>query len=504
MRQFFKNIVLVLLLLYVVCLRGNAPNAINGKEFYNLGFQDSIEWADYYFNIHRYEKAIPIYEKNLDESDVQQKVHTLKKLSLSEAAIHKPEESVAYIYDYFRIEFHPNFLSHEGFDEIRETKEFTKLSGAVLPKISAWSILYFFVSIIGFYVMFVLLFNKSIDLQARVLISLFVFIHSLFILNICVNNTNYVFEFPHTYLMSTWSSFLYGPLLFLYFRRVSKSSELKFSDLWHFLPTLGLVIYMAFYVYAFSGPEKIDQMLDRLQQGLNPGDSTKLTLMVVIKAISLAIYAYFVHLIITKNKKGLEKKTRIWQKNMYGIHVSYVVIYLVYGLYIIAGKNSGFLFHAPIVLMSTMVLYIGYAANVQPNVFSGQYAYTNPLFPKYVKSGLTESLSLELKESLHEIFHKDKLYRRNDISLDLVAEKLGTTRHNASQLINEHFNMSFHEFVNHHRINDAKELLKKEKERNIIDIAYEVGYNNKVSFNKAFKKDTNLTPSQYLINTKTR
>ena len=103
MRQFFKNIVLVLLLLYVVCLRGNAPNAINGKEFYNLGFQDSIEWADYYFNIHRYEKAIPIYEKNLEDSDIQQKVHTLKKLSLSEAALHNPKESITYVYDYFKI-----------------------------------------------------------------------------------------------------------------------------------------------------------------------------------------------------------------------------------------------------------------------------------------------------------------------------------------------------------------------------------------------------------------
>ncbi|NDV44199.1 helix-turn-helix domain-containing protein [Flagellimonas sediminis] len=504
MGQFSKNIVFSLLLCYVICLYGNAPNSINGKEFYNLSFQDSIEWADYYFNIHQYEKAIPIYEKSLDESNTQEKVHSLKKLALSEAALHKSKESVSHIYDYFKIDFQPNFLQHEDFDEIRESEEFTKLSGSVLPKISTWSVLYFFVSIIGFYVMFLLLLNKNIDLQARILISIFVFIHSLFILNICVNNTNYVFEFPHTYLMSTWSSFLYGPLLYFYFRRVAKSSGFKWTDVWHFLPTVGLLIYMVFYVYAFTGPEKIDQMLTRLQQGLNPGDSTKLTLLVIIKAISLAVYAYFVHLIITRNKDGLAKKTRIWQKNMYGIHVSYVVIYLVYGLSIMAGKNSGFLFHAPIVLMSTMVLYIGYAANVQPNVFSGQYDYTNRLFPKYIKSGLTESLSQELKESLYSIFHDEKLYRRNDISLDLVAEKLGTTRHNASQLINEHFQMSFHEFVNSHRINDAKKLLERENERNIIDIAYEVGYNNKVSFNKAFKKDTNLTPSQYLGTIKTR
>jgi YesN/AraC family two-component response regulator len=81
----------------------------------------------------------------------------------------------------------------------------------------------------------------------------------------------------------------------------------------------------------------------------------------------------------------------------------------------------------------------------------------------------------------------------------MVAEKLDTTRHNTSQLINEHFNMSFREFVNSHRIQEAKELLEEKTELNIIDVAYEVGYNNKVSFNKAFKKDTQLTPSEYLL-----
>ena len=131
-------------------------------------------------------------------------------------------------------------------------------------------------------------------------------------------------------------------------------------------------------------------------------------------------------------------------------------------------------------------------------MFNGLYNYTYQLFPKYVKSGLTDSLSLELKEVLHDLFHNQKLYLRNDISLDMVAEQLDTTRHNASQLINEHFQMNFHEFVNTFRIREAKELLKKQNELNIIDIAYEVGFNNKVSFNKAFKKDTDLTPSQYL------
>lgn len=497
MRQVSRLIVLITLLLHMACLWGKAPESVVPEDF-PVSFQDSLDWADYYFNIHRYKKAIPIYEKNMGTMDKDQRIHIFKKLALSEAAIENPDKAVSYIYDYFKINFQPNFLMHEGFDDIRATDKFKKISGTVLPQINTWSIIYSFVAIIGFYVMFVLLINKKIDKLAKILIAFFVFIHSLFILNICLNNTNYVFQFPHTYLMSTWTAFLYGPLLYLYFRRVSKSKDFAPHDLWHFLPTLVLAVYLMIEVYSLSGLQKVSLMLNRLEGGLNPGDSAKLIPLVTLKAVSLAVYAYFVHLTISKNNDGLTKRTRIWQKNVYRIHISYVIAYIIFGVFIIMGRNSGFLYHAPIVMMSLMVLYVGYVANVQPDVFSGLYAYTNPLFPKYVKSGLTDSLSLELKEVLLDLFHNQRLYLRNDISLDMVAEKLDTTRHNASQLINEHFEMNFHEFVNSFRINKAKELLKEQNELNIIDIVYEVGFNNKVSFNKAFKKNTRLTPSQYL------
>ena len=310
MRQSTKYIVLILLWLNAMFAYGIVVKSYTGIPTPTAEtFKDSLDWADYYFNIHRFEDAVPLYKKNLEDSDKEQKIHVLKKLALSEAAMDHPEESISYIYDYFKIDFHPTFLLHEDFDGIRKEQGFVKLSGTVLPKFTVWSIFYFFVSLIGFYITFVLLINKRIDKQARILIGSFVFIHSLFILNICVNQTNYVFEFPHTYLMSTWSSFLYGPLLFLYFKRVSKSTDLNKKDLWHFLPTLILTIYLIVTVYGFSGSQKVIQMLQRLEEGLNPGDSTKLLLLVVLKAISLGVYAFFVHLILTRNKNGLSKKT---------------------------------------------------------------------------------------------------------------------------------------------------------------------------------------------------
>ena len=88
----------------------------------------------------------------------------------------------------------------------------------------------------------------------------------------------------------------------------------------------------------------------------------------------------------------------------------------------------------------------------------------------------------------------------NTISLDILSEKLGTTRHNISQVINEHFDLNFFNLINKYRIQEAQQIFKKDAHSNlhIIDVAYDVGFNNKVTFNKAFKEETNLTPTQYI------
>ena len=44
---------------------------------------------------------------------------------------------------------------------------------------------------------------------------------------------------------------------------------------------------------------------------------------------------------------------------------------------------------------------------------------------------------------------------------------------------------------------EAKELLIEEKDKTILDIAFQSGFNSKSVFNTAFKKFTTLTPSQY-------
>ena len=470
------------------------------EEVVKEAMQDSLDWADYYYNIHRYKKALPLYEKNLDNANVDQN-HVLKKMALSEAQLENSSKSIDYLYESLKIDFNPSFVLNEGFDPIRETEEFQNISNGLVPRATPWSLVFLFVSLIGFYVVLLIVLNKKIHPTSRVLIGSFIFIHSLFILNISVNRSNYLFEYPHAYLMSTWASFLYGPLLFFYFKTITQKYRFKWHDLWHLLPTLILTGFLIVKIYAMSADEKIMISLSRVFNGVAPTDAQNLFLVVLLKITSLAVYGYFIWSVYTKSKKLklLGTKNHIWQKNIYLIHIFYVLTYTIYGVVILNGQDSGFLFDTSAMAMAAMVFYVGYSANIQPDVFNGAYSYINRLFPKYQKSGLTPSLSLELKENLLHLFANEKIYKENNISLDMVAQRLNTTRHNASQIINEHFKVSFHEFVNTYRIKEAKKLLLDEKKQrlNIINIAYEVGYNNKVTFNKAFKKDTQLTPSQY-------
>ncbi|MEH6593408.1 MAG: helix-turn-helix domain-containing protein [Halioglobus sp.] len=65
--------------------------------------------------------------------------------------------------------------------------------------------------------------------------------------------------------------------------------------------------------------------------------------------------------------------------------------------------------------------------------------------------------------------------------------------------MNEHMNKSFFSFVSDYRIQLAKDLMTAPKTRNmpIVDLALEVGFKSKSSFYNVFKKNTQMTPSQF-------
>lgn len=120
---------------------------------------------------------------------------------------------------------------------------------------------------------------------------------------------------------------------------------------------------------------------------------------------------------------------------------------------------------------------------------------------KYGKTGLSKGYSKELKVKVERLMEEDKLFMDPELRLDKLAGLLHVSRHHTSQVINENFDMSFNDYINAHRIAEAKKRLCsgfKDSTETMSDIAYACGFNNRASFYRAFKKFTQLTPKEFL------
>ena len=85
------------------------------------------------------------------------------------------------------------------------------------------------------------------------------------------------------------------------------------------------------------------------------------------------------------------------------------------------------------------------------------------------------------------------------LTIQELSKQVNIPVRDLSILINHHVDKHFFDFINEYRIEKAKEILKdaSKSKVTILEILYEVGFNSKSSFNTAFKKHTNQTPTEF-------
>lgn len=90
-------------------------------------------------------------------------------------------------------------------------------------------------------------------------------------------------------------------------------------------------------------------------------------------------------------------------------------------------------------------------------------------------------------------------YSNSELSLEVMQKDLGMSETKLSNIVREVSQMGFKRYLNHIRLEEAKRLLK-ETDRQIMDIAYKVGYGNISHFNRVFKEETGMSPNEYRRN----
>ena len=102
--------------------------------------------------------------------------------------------------------------------------------------------------------------------------------------------------------------------------------------------------------------------------------------------------------------------------------------------------------------------------------------------------------------ALHRLLDHDKVFREPDLSIATLSQKLDIPEYRLRHLINRQLgHRNFSAFVNGYRLAEAEAALSDPAQAAvpILTIALDAGFGSIGPFNRAFKAQTGLTPSEY-------
>ena len=105
-----------------------------------------------------------------------------------------------------------------------------------------------------------------------------------------------------------------------------------------------------------------------------------------------------------------------------------------------------------------------------------------------------------LARALHALMSKERAYRIDDLTVGLLALKLGVPEYRLRRHINQRLgHRNFNAYVNGLRLDEARAALADpaRREEPVLALAMEAGFASIGPFNRAFKAATGLTPTEF-------
>lgn len=135
----------------------------------------------------------------------------------------------------------------------------------------------------------------------------------------------------------------------------------------------------------------------------------------------------------------------------------------------------------------------------------GQTPYRETVIRGYLIALLGKLVgSMEFREEqksdgtvLKNILNYCNKHYTEPLSLEVLAKELNVGKYHISHIFGEKLKISFPDYVNGLRINDAIKRLAENPEQSVTEIAYDCGFNSTRTFNRAFIKFTEMTPREY-------
>jgi len=154
------------------------------------------------------------------------------------------------------------------------------------------------------------------------------------------------------------------------------------------------------------------------------------------------------------------------------------------------------------------VSYLLFKALKQSDIFEGIKDSDSVVFNSATEKldEASEHESQKSYEQLVDFIQQNKSYLDPRLTVEQLSKLTGIPARQVSKVVNQFGRRNFSEFINLYRVKHACQLMKSKQGegRKLLDILMSSGFNSKSSFNAMFKKEMNLTPSQYRNSLKER
>jgi AraC-like DNA-binding protein len=170
--------------------------------------------------------------------------------------------------------------------------------------------------------------------------------------------------------------------------------------------------------------------------------------------------------------------------------------------------NPEIYIYYPMRLSCSIILYwIGYQGFFNYNILTQRIQLRKDIADEIVTKKVEPKIDIqpenESKENPFQIIknhiENNNRYLDSEFSLDILASEIKMSTTKVSNIINNHSEFNFSDYINQLRIEKAKSILLEPKydDYNIEAIGFECGFNSKSTFYTAFKKFSNATPTEF-------
>ncbi|WP_024771913.1 helix-turn-helix domain-containing protein [Aquimarina macrocephali] len=313
--------------------------------------------------------------------------------------------------------------------------------------------------------------------------------------------------FLTTFVFNEIIEFFTGPLIFVYIKSLFEGKKKLIRKYYiHFVPTLLYLLCVSIpFLISIIKKEFVFNYLKTIN---DHGDLFGVLLMmyfIFYTLYSLKLFNTYKSA-MKLNFSNISENDFGWVKRMLIGVLVISCLDVVFTLYETNVKELNFeTTYLTLVSVIILIAYLGYYGVKQSKILLPDFLINTPEKKdkegkknEYL-SGMSDEELNNLKLSLEHVMFVGEKYLDEDLTLSRLASAISISDKKLSTFLNQYLETTFYDYVNKYRVASVKEKMKSSEYGNItlLGIAYESGFKSKTSFNRIFKKETGLSPSQF-------